>query len=113
VRGAIALEAWQRGTGVAFDARLRPGKQKPLLMRRQQHIEFPAGQLLLDEGQIAGGIIPQSRAAVKLPDEAREPREAPGRGIADLDVMARKTQNRNRLPGRGAGTLRNEHAERF
>src|SRR5206468_10617093 len=38
---------------------------------------------------------------------------APRRGIADLDVMARKTQNRDRLPGRGRGTFGDEHPERF
>jgi hypothetical protein len=73
-------------------------------MRRQQHIEFLLSQPLLDEGQIAGGVIPQSRAAVKFSDEAREPRKTPRRGIADLDVMARQTQNRDGLAGRGAGT---------
>jgi hypothetical protein len=35
-------------------------------MRRQQHIEFALGQPLLDEGQITGGVIPQSRATVKF-----------------------------------------------
>ena len=82
-------------------------------MRRQQHIEFAVGQPLLDEGQIARGIVPQSGAAVKFRHQSREPREAPGRGIADLDGMARKTQNRDRLTGRGGGTFGDEHPERF
>jgi hypothetical protein len=67
-----------RETGTAFDALLRPGKQKSLLMSRQQHIEFPLSQPLLDEGEIAGGVIPQSGTVVKFSDEAREPRKAPG-----------------------------------
>ena len=50
---------------------------------------------------------------VKFADEARESREAPGRGIADLDVMARQAENRDGLAGRGTGTFRYQHPERF
>jgi len=49
VRGAVIRKTRQRETRAAFDARLRPGKQKSLLMRRQQHIEFLLSQPLLDE----------------------------------------------------------------
>jgi hypothetical protein len=80
---AVIRKTRQRETRAAFDARLRPGKQESLLMRWQQHIEFLLSQPLLDEGQIAGGVIPQSRAAVKFSDQLREPRKAPRRGIAE------------------------------
>ena len=69
VRGAIIRKTRQREAGTAFDALLRPGKQKSLLMRRQQHIEFPLRQPLLDEGQITGGVVPQSGTTVKFPDQ--------------------------------------------
>ena len=82
-------------------------------MRRQQHVKVPCRDQLFDKGQKPRRIAPQSRAAVKLADEARIAREAPRRGIADLDVMARESQHRDRLEARGGGTFGNEYFERF
>src|SRR5439155_6619175 len=103
----------QRQTDVPLQPMPRTGEQKSLLMGRQQHVELPARQELLDEREISGGVGAQPRAAMKLADEARVARQAPRRGIADLDVMARQTQNCDGLAARGTGTFGDEYPERF
>jgi hypothetical protein len=50
---------------------------------------------------------------MEFPNEARVPRKAPKRGIADLDVMARQAENRDGFPRGRAGTLGDEHPERL
>jgi hypothetical protein len=88
VRRAIVFETRQRQA----DARLRPlrhaREQKSLLVARQQHIELPRSQKLLDKGQIAVRVFPQSRAMVECSDEAGEARDAIAAGVADLDDVA-------------------------
>ncbi len=113
VRRAIGFETRQRQPDATLESLLHPREQKSLLMRRQQHVELLRRQQLLDKGQEPGRVGPQTRTAMKFSDETRIPCEAPGRGIADLDVMTQQAQNRDRFPRRSAGTLGHEHAERF
>ncbi len=88
VRGAVALETRQRQPDAILQPLLRAREQKSLLVNRQQHIERPRRQQRLDEPEKAGRIVAQSRAAMKPVDEPREPRQAIGAGIADLDEVA-------------------------
>jgi hypothetical protein len=55
---------------------LRHAREQKSLAARQQHIELPRGQKLLDKGQIAVTVFPQSRAMVECSDEAGEARDA-------------------------------------
>jgi hypothetical protein len=67
----------------------------------------------LDKGQKSGRVRPQPGAAVEFPNEPRISRKTPRRGIADLDVVARQSQNGDGFPRRRAGTLGEEHPERL
>ena len=70
-------------------------------------------QQLFDESEKPGRIVPQSRTAVKFLDEPRKPRQAIRIGIADLDDVAGKPEDRDRLPRRGAGAFGNKHPKRL
>src|SRR5439155_6811520 len=109
--GAIADKTWQRQSGAIPQPFLHAREQKSLFVDRQQHIEMPRGQQVLDEPEKSGRIVAQSRATMKFLDKAREPREAPGTGIADLNEVTRQPQDRDRFPGRGAVSLGNKHPE--
>jgi hypothetical protein len=50
---------------------------------------------------------------MKFADEAGIARQAPGRGVADLDVMPGKAKDGDRLAARGGGALGDQDAERF
>src|SRR6185437_678234 len=99
VRDAIIFERRQREACASLEPLGGTRKQKSLLVGRQQDVETVRGQQRLDESKIAARVIAQGRAAVKLPHESREARQAQGCGIADLDVMAAESQNRDRLAG--------------
>src|SRR5258707_14691135 len=85
VCGAIADKTWQRQSGAMPQPFLHAREQKSLFVDRQQHIEFPPGQQVLDESEKSVGVVAQSRATMKFLDKARKPREAPRTGIADLN----------------------------
>jgi hypothetical protein len=90
VRGAIVFDARQRQA----DARLQPlrhaREQKSRLMARRQLIELPRGPMLLDEGQLAVRVLPQSRTMVEYSDEAGEASDAIAARVAHLDDVALK-----------------------
>jgi hypothetical protein len=113
VRGAITFETRQRQPDAARQPRLHAREQEPLFMGRQQHVILPGGQQSLDKAKEPGGIVLQPRAAMKLPDKPREPRQAERRGIADLDVVTRQPENGDRFPRGSAASLGNQHPERL
>ena len=85
--GAIADKTWQRQSGAIPQPFLHAREQESLFVDRQQHIEMPRGQQVLDELEKSDRVVAQSRATMKFLDKAREPREAPGTGIADLNEV--------------------------
>jgi hypothetical protein len=113
MRGAIADKTWQRQSGAMTQPFLHAREQKSLFVDRQQHIEMPRRQQVLDESEKSGRVVAQSRTTMKFVHKAREPREAPGTGIADLNKVTRQPQDRDRLPGRGAVSFGNKHPERL
>ena len=113
MHGAVACKGWQRQPGAALQPLPHAREQKSLLVGRQQHVETPRRQQLLDKPEEPGRIVPQARTVMKLADKPREPRQAIAVGIADLDMVTRQPQDRDRLPRRGAASLGDEHPERL
>src|SRR6266403_3699226 len=111
--GAIADKIWQRQSGAMSQPFLHAREQKSLFVDRQQHIEMPRGQQVLDESEKSVRVVAQSRTMMEFSDKAREPREAPGTGIADFDEVTRQPQDRDRLARRRAVSLGNKHPERL
>src|SRR4029077_2542441 len=68
------------------------------------------GDELRDERHVALRIDAEPRATVKLAHEPGEPRDAMRVRIADLDVVARKAEQRDRLAGRGARAFSQQNA---
>src|SRR5712671_3840247 len=111
--GAIAVKTWQRQSGAMPQPFLHAREQKSLFVDRQQHIEMLRGQQVLDESEKSGRVVAQSRTTMKFLDKAREPGEAPGTGIADLNEVTGQPEDRDRLPRRRAVALGNKHPERL
>ncbi|WGR94989.1 hypothetical protein MTX20_13140 [Bradyrhizobium sp. ISRA435] len=105
VHPAVAGEIRQREPNARLQPRLAPGEQEALLVGRQQHVEMLRCQQTFDEAQEAARIGAQAGTMVEFAHKARIARQAPARGVADLDVMAGRTQDRDRLAARGAGPL--------
>src|SRR5712672_1561536 len=111
--GAIAFKTWQRQSRAISQPVLHAREQRSLFVDRQQHIEMPPGQESLDESEKSVRVVAQSRTTMKFSDKPREPRKAPGTGIADLNEVTRQPQDRDRLPGRGAVSLGNKNPKRL
>ena len=62
MHGAVACKVWRGQPGAALQPLPHAREQKSLLMDRQQHIEMPRRQQLLDKCQEPGRIVPQARA---------------------------------------------------
>ena len=77
----------QRQPGAAIQPLPHAREQKSLLMDRQQHVEMPCRQHLLDKPKETGRVVPQARTMMEFSDKPREPRQAIAVRVADLDVV--------------------------
>ena len=113
VRGAVARKIRQRQPDATLETLPHARKQKSLLMGRQQHVEMPRRQQLLDESAESRPDRPAIPGSDEISGRTARTSQGNRRGIADLDMMARQPQNCDRLARRGAVTLGNKHAERL
>jgi len=88
----VTFKARERHCDMAGDPLADLGKQEPLFMDRQKHIELPARNAIQDKGEIGMRIGSQRRTAMELADESGKAPEAMRVRIADLDMVAAQTQ---------------------
>ena len=105
LRSLVARKARQRQADKSREPILDFGKQKSLLVDRQEHVEVLTRDQVENEGEISFRIDTQSRAAMKAAHQPRKPAQAMPIRIADIDLVTGQRQTGDRLSRRGTRPL--------